>query len=150
MADKSLIVNEKSLTLLIQEHVFGFRWFCYRSDKKYSPSVQELRWFMPPLTNLPHLRLCRKPDLKRRAITGMNGIPSRTIEGAWKVVEKMRERGYIFTIMSNAGEHNDLWLARFGEKGRYTGGYPFAKTEGISICLAALATLGIEVTYDSR
>lgn len=62
--------------------------------------------------------------------------PSESIEAAWSVVEKMRERGYFYDMNDRTGAYVVVFDDENG-----VGGKARTLTPAMSICLAALAAV---------
>lgn len=72
--------------------------------------------------------------------------PSTTIEQAWKVVERMRELGFMVMIESFQGGDNSGgtgWLVSWEDSAAHTSEQHCAQTAPLAICLSALACLEV-------
>lgn len=69
--------------------------------------------------------------------------PASGIEDAWRVVEAMRERGYVAAVVCMLSEGR-LWCASFHHRANGRGATASGDSAPQAICRAALATAGID------
>lgn len=133
---------DRELDAMIAEHLFGWRWFCWKGLAP-TPSTGEIRWILDPKTTGDHLRLCKKSDMNKRQVNGMSPAFSSKIDGAWKVVEKMKDRQWTFALCSLI---KNRWRAEFGGSRKRTHIWADADNAPRAICLAALASIHVKIS----
>jgi len=67
--------------------------------------------------------------------------PSESIEAAFQVVEKMRERGFVFQLTDRFATYPRPWWAEFATPDSEYGGQHFASTIPEAVCFAALEAM---------
>jgi hypothetical protein len=125
----------REIDALVAEHVMG--WTVNRSDGRHWHTVA-------PAAGADNPHLLVGMDCCEDKYCGCF-MPSRRIESAWRVVEKMREREWS-VMVDSTGFPDEEWrcLMWQGERERWVPAD--AATAPMAICLAALKANGIEVS----
>lgn len=127
------------LDSLVATEVMGWRWLAIANKDGCVLISPETASQVDPDKQC---RLCKTPLYR---ILGRGSSPySTSIDAAWRVVEKMAERGWACDIKNYA--NNPEMEGRYGcyfytDSARF---YTSAETAPLAICLAALRAVGVE------